>query len=155
MSQPESLKEAFELAWLRTSTDQIAKEAAMNWFFEGVGAQKQMQPNVRLADAYQFAQLRNHGAPGYRVGSGTSRQHRFFYDFVRRYNDDRKVTLTPTESEVEYAVTQLIKMESRGLKLDDWFVTNYLANRTSRHFDYPGFRMFNELMDSLYHRALK
>lgn len=150
-----NLQEAFEKAWLTSSTTNISKEAAMNWFFEGVAAQKKEQP-IRTADIEHFAKLRNANAQmdRYRQKSSNHREL-YFIDFIRQFNKEKKVWLTPSEQEIEFAATQLEKMEEAGLRLDAWTITNIVAGRIAKYQDYAGFKFFDELVTSLYHRALK
>lgn len=113
----------------------------MQWFFEGVAAQKAAQPGVRASDIVTFEAMRKpRVVPAYREpGLGPDEvRRRFFLDLIRQHNHMFDVTLTPSEEDIEAGMGLLKLMAEQGLKTDSWVITNILAGRTGRIRDYKG-----------------
>lgn len=144
-----TIQEAFEKAWEISSTNRITKEEAMNWFFEGVAAQKAINSTIRTADVEKFAAMRNaNPAGGYRQGLNCHRTM-FFYEFIRQLNLNKVDKLQPSLQEVAQAVHWLGVMERSGVTLTNLLITNYTKGNVLRYRDYPGFDDFDNVLKGI------
>lgn len=151
------MKDMFEEAWQKNDQTGTNIDTARHWFYTGVAAQKQVQPELRTADIVTFAMQRNARGPRqyaqYRDLDHVPPEHfhaRFLEELIAHFNRERGTRIAFSDKHSEEGVRLLKQMSNNGLKLTNKFIGDVANGRDRRYMDYDGYANFFTLLDYVF-----
>lgn len=146
------LTEAFKKQW-HASDKSCSEEQAMNWFYSGVAAQKEISPPVRLADAVAFASMRR-GDRGFRpaVEGPVTEAGSLFLEIIRNLNFDFKTSVPVSTSDLDRATSFIERMVADGCKFNQLSASNFVKGRDGPYQMYDGYTGLRVFIDEIVKR---